>query len=302
MRLRALFLAPVLVLCSVLAVACGGSDKPDVSGLIGSSLRAASQQKDMKIHYSVKATVDATPSAQATEQTRRFLSDPVSLSASGGLSEQALTLAGNVGFTGKSFRAEALVGKRETYINLLGSWYGDKTKGLEDAQDTASEKTDAKASPAKLKKTLRWVYDHSDEVLDARVTEGPNIDGKTWQARGHCQPAAVIELQQRDGETVTAEDRKDIEQFCRVTELTYVIGADDKLPRQVRIAADLDKRTLAELSAANDEVNEFDRLRVALDIKLTKWGEAVKYSAPANPKPMEDLGMAVLGLLFQAAA
>jgi hypothetical protein len=301
MRLRALLLAPVLVLASALAVACDGAGKPDVSGLIGSSLRAASQQKDMRVHYSVNATVDATPSASASEQTRRFLSDPVSLSASGGLSQEAVTFVGNLAFSGKSLHAEALVGKHETYVNLLGSWYGDKTKGLDDAQGTVSEKTGAKANPEELKKTLRWVYDHADEVLDATVTAGPDIDGETWQAKGHCRPAAVVELAQRNGKTVSAQERKGIEQFCRVTELTYVIGADDDLPRQIRIDADLDKPTLAELSAAN-EVNQFDRLRVALDIKLTKWGEEVKYSAPADPMPMEDLGMAIFGLLFQAAA
>ena len=302
MRLRALLLAPVLVLGSALAVACNGSVQPDVAGLIGSSLRAASEQKDLKVHYSVNATIDATPSAQASEQTRRFLSKPVSLSASGGLSEDAVTLAGNLAFAGQSISAEALVGKHETYVNLLGSWYGDKTKGLDDAQGTVSEKTGVKADPEELKKTLRWVYDHADEVLDATVTAGPDIDGETWQAKGHCRPTAVVELAQRNGKTVNAQERKGIEQFCRVTELTYVVGADDDLPRQIRIAADLDKGTLAELSAAGGEVNEFDRLRVALDIKLTKWGEDVEYSAPANPKPMEELGMALFGLLLQIAA
>jgi hypothetical protein len=302
MRLRALLLAPVLVLGSAFGVACNGSEQPDVAGLIGSSLRAASQQDDLKVHYSLNATIDATPSAQASEQTRRFLSKPVTLSASGGLSEDAVTLAGDLAFAGKSFRAEALLGKTETYINLLGSWYGDKTKGLDDAKGAVSEKAGAEANPEELKKTLRWVYDHSDEVLDATVTAGPDIDGDTWQAKGHCKPEAIVELAQRNGKNVSAEEYKGIEQFCRVTELTYVVGADDNLPRQIRIAADLDEQTLAGLSAADGEVNELDRLRVELDIKLTKWGDDVEFSAPANPKPMEELGMAVFGLLFQIAA
>jgi hypothetical protein len=301
MRLRALLLTPVLVLGSAVAVACNGSEQPDVAGLIGSSLRAASQQDDLKVHYSVNATIEATPSAQASAQTRRFLSEPVSLTASGGLSKEAVTLVGNLAFAGKSFDAEARIGERETYVNLLGSWYGDTTKGLDDAQGAVSEQTDAKASPEELKKTLRWVYDHSDEVLDATVTQGPDIDGDTWQAKGHCKPAAVVELAQRNGKTVTPQEYKGIEQFCRVTELTYVIGADDNLPRQIHIAADLDKQTLAELAAADQELSELDGLRLALDIKLTKWGEDVEYTAPADPKPMEDLGMAVLGLLFQVA-
>src|SRR3954452_6392717 len=89
------------------ATRCDRRVHGDTAGPIGSPLRAASQQKDLKVNYSVKATVNATPSAQATEQPRRFLSDPVSLTASGGLSQNAVTLAGDVGFTGKSYHAEA---------------------------------------------------------------------------------------------------------------------------------------------------------------------------------------------------
>jgi hypothetical protein len=255
----------------------------------------------MKVHYSVNATVDATPSAQATGQTRRFLSHPVSLSASGGLSEDAVTLAGNVAFTGKSYRAEALVGKRETYINLLGSWYGDRAKGLEDAQQSAEDKTAAKVNPQQLKKTLRWVYDHSDEVLDAQVTPGPAIDGKTWQATGHCKADGIAKLAEKNGETVSARERKDIATFCRLTEITYVTGADDHLPRELRITAHFDKQAMTALAAGDDSANELDALNIELDVKLSQWGKDVSYTAPANPKSMDDLGMAVLGLLFQAA-
>jgi hypothetical protein len=100
------------------------------------------------------------------------------------------------------------------------------------------------------------------------------------------------------------QDRKDIATFCRATEITYVAGAEDHLPRQLRIAADFDKQTLTALAASSgdDSTKELDRLNVELDIKLTQWGKDVSYKAPADPKSMDDLGMAVLGLLFQAAS
>ncbi|MCW3048713.1 MAG: hypothetical protein JWO74_2997 [Solirubrobacterales bacterium] len=305
MRLRALLLSSLLVMCALIAAGCASStDKPAVSDLVASSLRATAGQKDIKVHYDVKAKVDATPSAQATAQTRKWLSAPISLTASGGASKDAVTLAGNISFTGKTYHAEALLGQHETFINLLGSWYGDRTKGLGDAQQTAQDKAASKASPEQVKKALRWVYDHSNEVLDAQVSAGPDIDGKTWQAKGHCKADGLATLAHRNGQTVSAQDRKDIAAFCRSIEITYVVGADDHLPRQLRIAADFDKQTLTALAASSGDnsTKELDRLKVELDIKLTKWGEDVSYKAPANPKSMDDLGMAVLGLLFQAAS
>jgi hypothetical protein len=303
MRLRALLLSSLLVVCALLAAACAGAGgKPDTSGLIASSLRAAAGQKDMKVHYAVTAKLDATPSAQASEQTRKWLSEPIALTASGGLSKEAMTLAGNVAFTGKSFHAEALLGQHETFINLLGSWYGDRTKGLDDAQESAESKTASKVSPQQLKKTLRWVYDHSDEVLDARVVPGPAVDGKTWKATGHCKADGIAKLAQKNGQIVSAQDRKDIATFCRLTEVTYVTGADDHLPRELRITAHFDKPTLTALAAGDESTKELDALNVELDFKVSQWGKNVTYTSPANPKSMDDLGMAVLGLLFQAAS
>jgi hypothetical protein len=297
MRLRALLLSSLVALCALGAVAYAGigGGKPDVGELIASSLRAAAGQDDLKVHYAVSAKLDATPSEQASEQTRRFLSKPISLAASGGLSADAVTLAGNVDLVGNSYRAEALVGEHETYVNLLGTWYGDRTNGLGDAKQS-------QVDPDELKKTLRWVYDHADEVLDAQVTAGPNIDGETWQAKGRCKPAGIIALAERGDETVSAEDRKGIETFCRLAQVTYVIGADDRLPRELRVVADLDKQTLTQLDAAggDDSIDELDALKLELDVKLTRWGEDVSYEAPADAKPMEEMGMALLGLMFTA--
>jgi outer membrane murein-binding lipoprotein Lpp len=302
MRLRALLLSSLVVVGALVVAGCAGSGKPDTSSLVASSLRAAAGQKDMKVHYAVTAKVNATPSALASEQTRQWLSQPLSLTASGALSKDAMTLAGNVAFTGKSFHAEALVGQHETFINLLGTWYGDRTKGLDDAQHSAEDKSASKVSPQQLKKTLRWVYDHSDEVLDAQVTPGPAIDGKTWQATGHCKADGIAKLAQKNGQIISGQERKDIATFCRLTKVTYVAGADDHLPRELRIAAHFDKQRLTELAAEDDSTKELDALNIELDVKLSQWGKDVTYTAPANPKSMDDLGAAVLGLLFQAAS
>jgi hypothetical protein len=303
MRLRALLLSALVVLCAALgAVAYAGTtgDKPSLGDLIGSSLRAASGQDDLKVHYALTARLDATPSAQATEQTRRFLSDPISVSASGGLSEDAVTVAGTVGLLGRSYRAEALLGRHETYVNLLGAWYGDRSKGLRDARRSAEDRAGSSADPETLRRTLRWVHDHADEVLDAQVTAGPDIDGETWQARGACRPAALIILAERSGVSVSAEDRRAVEAFCRLAEFTYVVGADDRLPRRLRVVADLDGQALTRLGAAggDDASGELDALRMEFDVKLTQWGEDVSYEAPADVKPMEDMGMALLGLML----
>jgi len=302
MRRRALLLPPLLAAGAIAAGGCAATGgTPDAPGLLSSSIRSTAGQKDVRLHYAVTAKIDATPSATASAQTRKWLSEPISLSASGGLSKDAVTLAGKLGFTGRTFAAQALLGPHETFVNLLGSWYGDRTKGIADAQRGATSTPAAKADPKQVRKALRWVYGHADEVLDAKVARGPDIDGKTWQATGHCDPDGIAKLAKANGSALSAEDRAGIAAFCRVTELTFVAGADDRLPRELRVAAHVDKPTLAAL-ATGGASKELDALDVEVDVKLTKWGEDVHYDAPADARSMDDLGTAVLGLLFQAAA
>jgi hypothetical protein len=302
-RRHALLLSSLVAAGAIAASGCavtGGT--PDASGLLSSSIRATAGQKDVKVHYAVTAKIDATPSASASAQTRKWLAEPITLTASGGASKDAFTLAGKVGFTGKTFAAQALVGQHQTFINLLGTWYGDRTKGIADAEHGATETT-PKADPKQVRKALRWVYDHADEVLVAKVGPGPDIDGETWQAKGHCDADGVAKLAEAQGEPVSAEDRAGLATFCRVTELTFVAGAGDRLPRELRLTAHFDKATLARLAnGGDDSTKELDRLDLELDVRLTQWGGNVHYEAPADVRPMDDLGMAVLGLLFQAAA
>ena len=302
MRLRALLLSSLLAVAGAAATGCAATGgTPDASGLLASSIRAAAGQKDLKVHYAVTAKIDATPSAHASAQTRKWLSTPISLTASGGASKRTVTIAGDLGFTGRKVHAAALLGPHEMFVNLLGSWYGDRTKGIADAQRGATSTPAAKADPKQIRKALRWVYDHADEVLDAKVARGPDMDGKTWQATGHCDPDGIAKLAKANGSPLSAEDRGGIAAFCRVTELTFVAGADDRLPRELRVAAHVDKPTLAAL-ATGGAAKELDALDVEVDVKLTKWGEDVHYDAPADAKSMDELGTAVLGLLFQAAA
>jgi hypothetical protein len=304
MRTRALLLFP-LVLCALVAAACGAAgDQPTVSGLVASSIRAAADQKDLEVHYDVSATISATPSAQASADTRKWLSAPLSLTASGGVSKDAVTLAGNIAFMGSSYRAEALLGRHEEFINVLGSWYGGRTKGLADAQDSAEDAAGSAADRKQAEQALRWAYDHADQVLDAQVSEGPDIDGATWQAKGHCDPDGLAKLAEDNGQPLSAHDRESVATFCRLTDITYVAGADDHLPRELRITADVDKATLETLAASSgdDSVKELDRLKLELDVKLTQWGKDVTYTAPAHPKSIDDLGQAVIGLLFKVGA
>ena len=56
------------------------------------------------------------------------------------------------------------------------------------------------------------------------------------------------------------------------------------------------------LAAGNDSAKELDALNIELAMKLSQWGKDVTFTAPANPKSMDDLGMAVLGLLSRPPA
>jgi hypothetical protein len=307
MRARALLISSLLLVTALVAAGCAaiGGGRPDTSGLVASSIRAAAGQKDPKVHYAVRARIAAVPSPQASPEQRKMLASPVRLEANGGVAKDALTIAGELGLAGRRYRAEALVGEHETFVNLLGAWYGDRTKGLADAATEAKDKAPAQADTKQVEKALRWVYDHSDEVLDATVTRGPDIDGPTWQAKGRCDASGLAKLAKANGHALAANERTAVATFCRAAELTYVAGADDRLPREIKVALHLDKATMAALEAAGDggaKSRDLDRLDVELDLRLTGWGDPVTYDAPADTRPMSDLGMAVLGLLFQAAA
>jgi hypothetical protein len=307
MRARALLISSLLPVTALVGAGCAvvGGGRPDTSGLVASSIRAAAGQKDLEVHYAVRARIAAVPSAQASPEQRRMLSKPVTLEAKGGVAKEALTIAGDLGLAGRRYHAEALVGEHETFVNLLGAWYGDRTKGLADAATEAKDTGPAKADAKQVEKALRWLYDHSDEVLDATVTKGPDIEGPTWQAKGHCDADGLAKLAKANGHALTADERSAVATLCRATELTYVAGAGDRLPRELKVALHLDKATMDALEAAGDggtKTRDLDRLDIELDLRLTGWGEAVTYDAPAETRPMSDLGMAVLGLLFQAAA
>jgi hypothetical protein len=87
-------------------------------------------------------------------------------------------------------------------------------------------------------------------VLDATVTEGPDIDGPTWQAKGHCDADGLAKPAKANGHARTADERAGVATFCGATELTYVAGADDRRPREIKVALHLDKATMAALQAA----------------------------------------------------
>ena len=147
MRRRALLLSSLLVAIVVVAAGCAATGgQPDAPDLLASSIRATAGQKNQKVHYAVSVDLKGTPSARASAQTRAWLSKPVSLTASGGASKEAVTVSGDVAFTGRTFHAAALLGPHETFVNLLGAWYGDRTRGLADATATASRPTTARAS------------------------------------------------------------------------------------------------------------------------------------------------------------
>jgi hypothetical protein len=240
--------------------------------------------------------LDVTPAPDAPAEARALLSKPIELSLSGGAAEKALTVDGELGIGGKEYAAKGLLGAHSSYLNLLGTWYGDKNKGLEDWEDVASESAADKADPEQLKKTMRWIYDHSDEVLDAQVTAGPDLDGQTWQAKGHCKADGIAALAGQAGEKMTAEERKGLDTFCRVATVTYAAGADDDLPRRLRVEVDLDRAALAAL----DGDDEITAMKLDLDVKLTGWGEDAEIDAPENARPMDEAGPALMGLLFSA--
>jgi len=303
MTTRATLLLPLVV--GLLATGCGGAESasqpagaatPEMGELIVSSVDAVTALKDPKLHYDVSASLDADPSAQASAQTKMLLSAPVTMKASGGLSAKSVTLDAQAALSGKTYRAQALVGPTETYIKLMGVWYGDRKEGLNDA----AEKAGAPADRAEFEKALAKLKTNADKLLTGEVSAGPDLEGETWQVRGACNADGIVAFAASNGQTVSASDRDELRAFCRVAEITYVVGADDRLPRRLHVTADIDKAELAKLASGGSSANELDGVKAEFDVTMSRWGKDVTFDAPSSSRPLEELGQALVGMFMSA--
>jgi hypothetical protein len=296
----------VLVAClsALLISACSSESRdaaPSAGQVVHSSVLAVAAQQHVKVAYDVTATVRATAGASASAQTRAMLARPITVKLAGGASQQAVTAKLHASLAGRNYEAQARVGSHESYVNLLGSWYGDRRQGLDSGK--AKAESSIPADPAELARQISQLRAGVDRVIDADVTAGPDIDGPTWQASGHLDAAAVAKLAARAGHKLSSSDAAALDVFARAADIRYAVGASDRLPRQLAVTVDLDARQIAALAGGHGSVAaEISAARVEVAVTLTRWGQDVDYRAPAEFQPMSEISGALLGLLMGAMA
>ena len=279
-------------LCVAL-IGCGDDDSassqrpPSAAALMGDALRAADRQRSATISFSVDVR-----GGSPDPQVRQFLSKPITARLTGGVSERVVNLSGAVGALGRTERFGISADTERTFIGFRGTWYGP-TDGLEQSGgDDAGE----------LRRALAVVREHGDSFIAGRVTEGPDVDGPTWQVTGPLDAEGIIRAARAEGEQIDADDQRTLRVLAPLVRVTVAAGRGDRLPRRVAVRVDLTRAQTDRLRALADDDDELpiDELRAGLSLDMTNWGEPVRPAAVRDPQPLDALEAALGGALISA--
>lgn len=299
-RIRIILTVLALPLALVVLVAgCGGGAEkpPSPSALVIDSARALKAQKPARFAFDTKASVDEiVPAAGASPQVQQFAGSPNSFGVKGAYSPEAITAKGSANFIGQTFTAEAQAAAREVYVRFLGQWYGTKQFGLDQLKQQA-EQQGGKSSDQAFNEAVANIERYGKDVFTGDVTEGPELDGEpTWQTVGTLNVDGLAKIAQDRGEQVSAQDREVLEKVAQGTELTYVVGQEDKLPRRLRFSFDVRPAEFADSARENKAaLKQVERVRASFNVNMSKWGDPVEIRPPANFQPLEQLAGQFLG-------
>lgn len=300
-RIRTIVIALFSLLAlTALVAGCGGGDSeepPSASALVVDSAKALNAQNPARFAFETQARVDELkPAAGAGPQVQQFSSSPTSLGLSGAISPEAVQAKGSAAFGGQTFTAEALAGAKEVYVRFLGQWYGSEEFGLDQAKQQA-EQQGGKTSDQAFNEAVANIERYGKDVFTGDVSEGPEVDGTaTWQTEGTLNVDGLEKIAEQNGEQVTAEDREVLDKVAQGTTLTYVVGQEDKLPRQARFAVDIKPSEFADSVRENaDDLKQVERVKASFTVNMSKWGEPVKITPPADFQPLEQLVGQFLG-------
>jgi hypothetical protein len=297
-RTTVIGLVSLLALAALMAGCGGDSEQPsDPSALVIDSARALKAQNPARFAFDTQARVDElVPAPGADAQVKQLSGSPASLGLNGAYSPEAIRAKGSAAFAGQTFTAEALAGAKEAYVRFLGQWYGTKEIGLEQLRQQA-EQRGGKSPDQAFNESVANIERYGKDIFTGDVTEGPEIDGTaTWQTEGTLNVEGLEKIAEQQGEQVTAQDREVLEKVADGTTVTYVIGQDDKLPRRVRFALDIQPSELADSAReSSEDLKQVERINASLTVNMSKWGEPVEITPPANYQPLEQLAGRFLG-------
>ena len=282
------------VLCFALA-ACGSDDEsgaarqpPSAAALMTEALRVSDGQRSAVMTF----TADVRGNSP-DPKVRRFLAKPITARLTGGVSERAISIAGQVGGLGRREQVAVSADTARTFIGFNGTWYGPAS-GLE----TSADGDDA----ADLRRALAILRRHGNRFISGRVTEGPDIDGPTWQVTGPLNADGIVRAAQAEGEALDAEEQKVLRVLAPLVKVTVAAGREDRLPRRVAFRVDLSREQIDRIRALSPDGEELpiDELRASIGVDMTRWGQPVKPAAVSDPQPLDALYGALGGALLSA--
>ncbi len=300
-RNRLAAVAAALTLTTAAAAGCGSDDTgpegasasqaPKAGVLLGESLRRMEGQKSAVVSLGMDVA-----GRSADPKLAPFLGKPISARISGGFSEAALALTGVVEGMGRKERIEARADRARSFVRFGGTWYGPG-----DGLDRASSASET--DPAELRRAVAVLREHGDRVVKGKVVPGPDLDGPTWQVSGPLDADGIIAAARAEGEAPDADETQGLRLIAPLVKVTFAAGREDRLPRRFALRVDLSPEQVQRVRAlggADAEDFPLDELRAGLSLDMTRWGEPVRFQAPADPEPFESLYGAIGGALLAA--
>lgn len=280
---RVLAIVASLATLALAATGCGETGEASATAAPAPADLAADALGALAERGSAHFVVDASFRDPVEEDT-----SPLVVHAEGGASVAGLSAEGSVDYGFGPVEGKLLVGAREVlvYAKAFDEWYGTRGTGFALVGRFATLGPDQPVWLLAVLATEDGLRRYSDDVVEARVRPGPDIDGvETWQLEGALDAEGIARLLDRP-----AEDLEALELVASASRFVLVAGRDDRLPRRIELHIDL----TPEVAAKIDDWDAFELpgggvQDTEIAIALSGFGGPVAYEPPASIKPLDEL-------------
>ena len=224
------------------------------------ALKKWGQQDDASVRLNMQASAGADLTDDAPPPAKLLAASPVEVTLNGVVSSRKFdaTLAAQFMGESETLGMRALGDPMRTFLKFDDRWYDLTGYASAGSDNTSDPLNDDAITEALL------------SMRDLRVNYGPDLDGQqTWKLTGH----PTFE----DAVTLTEQQRAKLSDD---TEVEYIVGRDDYLPRRVSVRIDTELKTLVGDDSLPVDFIEQVRLQASAD--LSDYDQPVKVTAPRD--------------------
>ncbi len=262
----------------------GGGATQDPAELAADAVAAVRAEKSAG--YTLDAEVEITTTGDVDDRRLEQLANaPIALHIEGEASASALTADATARFRGVALAAGLLLGRRELFLNFMDRWYGRRGVGLDAVLRRGERELGDRTGFAEGLGTERELRRRFERILNGTVSDGPELDGTaTRQFEGRLDVEGIEALADENARPLSAQERRQLRLVGDATRVLLVVGADDDLPRRVRVRLELPSSRAERLGARvlGESFRGVQSLRVDVDLRLSDWGTDVSYERPAR--------------------